>query len=82
MGDVMEEIVKYIVDKLVADKDAVKVSSAENGDEIVITVVVADADMGKVIGRTGKIAQSIRAIIKTASNGTGKRYFVKFEKAN
>ena len=35
----MEEIVKYIVDKLVAYKDAVKVSSAENGDEIVITVV-------------------------------------------
>ena len=75
----MEEIVKYIVDKLVENHDAVSVSSKESGEDVIITVCVAKEDMGKVIGRNGKVAQSIRAIIKTASNGTGKRYFVKFD---
>lgn len=75
----MEEIVKYIVDKLVDNHDAVQIDSSEKGDDVTITVYVAKQDMGKVIGRNGKIAQSIRAIIKTASNGLKKRYFVKFE---
>lgn len=75
----MEEIVKYIVDKLVENHDAVSVSSKESGNDVTITVCVAKEDMGKVIGRNGKVAQSIRAIIKTASNGTGKKYFVKFD---
>ena len=77
----MEEIVKYIVDKLVANKEAVAVSSEENERETIIIVKVAKEDMGKVIGRNGKIATSIRAIVKTASNGTGKKYFVKFSEA-
>lgn len=75
----MEEIVKYIVDKLVENHEAVSVTSTEKGDEVTILVAVAKEDMGKVIGRNGKIASSIRAIIKTASNGTNKRYFVKFD---
>ena len=77
----MEEIVKYIVEKLVSNQDAVQISSQENERETVITVKVEKEDMGKVIGRHGKIAESIRSIIKTASAGTGKRYFVKFEEA-
>ena len=75
----MEEIVKYIVDKLVENHEAVEVSSVEKNDEVTIMVKVAKEDMGKVIGRNGKVASSIRAIIKTASNGTNKRYFVKFD---
>ena len=74
----MEEIVKYIVDKLVENHEAVKIESVENGDDVTINVSVAKQDMGKVIGKNGKIAQSIRAIIKTASNGLKQRYFVKF----
>ena len=77
----MEEIVKYIVDKLVSNKEAVCVETEEKERETVITVKVAKEDMGKVIGRNGKIATSIRAIVKTASNGTGKKYFVKFSEA-
>ena len=77
----MEEIVKYIVNTLVENKDAVSVVSAETERETVVTVKVAKEDMGKVIGKHGKIAESIRAIVKSASSGTGKRYFVKFEEA-
>ena len=75
----MEEIVKYIVDKLVEEKEALVVSSDEKDNNVTIYVSVAKEDMGKVIGRNGKVAQSIRAIIKTASSGTNKRYFVKFD---
>ena len=77
----MEELVKYIVNALVENKEAIAVSSEETEKETVIHVSVAKEDMGKVIGRHGKIAESIRSIIKTASAGTGKRYFVKFEEA-
>ena len=77
----MEELVKYIVENLVSNKDAVQISSEQNDNETVIKVVVAKEDMGKVIGKGGKIAQSIRSIVKTASSvADGKtRYFVKFE---
>ena len=74
----MEEIVKYIVEKLASNKEAVKVECNETEKETVIIVSVAKEDMGKVIGKHGKIAESIRAIVKTAAAGTNKKYFVKF----
>ena len=77
----MEEIVKYIVDCLVSNKEAVKISETETEKESVINVSVAKDDMGKVIGKHGKIAESIRAIVKTASAKSDKRYFVKFNEA-
>ncbi len=73
----MEEIVEYIVKNLVQTPDEVKVSSYEDGDITVIHVVVNENALGKVIGKNGRIAQSIRAIIRSASNGTGKKYAVK-----
>ncbi len=73
----MEEIVEYIVKNLVQTPDEVKVSSYEDGDITVIHVVVNEDELGKVIGKNGRIAQSIRAIIRSASNGTGKKYAVK-----
>ena len=73
----MEEIVEYIVKNLVQTPDEVKVSSYEDGDITVIHVVVNENELGKVIGKNGRIAQSIRAIIRSASNGTGKKYSVK-----
>ena len=73
----MKEIVEYIVKNLVQTPDEVKVSSYEDGDITVIHVVVNEDELGKVIGKNGRIAQSIRAIIRSASNGTGKKYAVK-----
>ena len=77
----MEKLVKYIVDNLVSNKDAVYVTEEPGDKETVIRVVVAKEDLGKVIGKGGKIAQSIRSIVKTAaaSEETKTRYFVKFE---
>ena len=73
----MKDIVEYIVKSLVKDKDAVKVSEIEENDEIVIQVNVAEDDIGRVIGRKGKIASSIRAIVKSVATGK-KKVFVKF----
>lgn len=73
----MEEIVEYIVKNLVQTPDEVKVSSYEDDEITVIQVLVNEDELGKVIGKNGRIAQSIRAIVRSASNGTGKKYAVK-----
>lgn len=77
----MEKLVKYIVDNLVSNKEAVYVTEEPGDKETVIRVVVAKEDLGKVIGKNGKIAQSIRSIVRTAAAGenTKTRYFVKFK---
>ena len=75
----MVELVKYIVENLVQDKDSVMVQEVEKETETVIEVTVAEQDKGKVIGKNGRIAQSIRAIVKSASSDSGKRYFVEIK---
>ena len=57
----MEELVEYIVKCLVDNPDAVAISSEREGSGINIVVTVAETDIGKVIGKNGRIAQSIRA---------------------
>ena len=56
----MEELVRYIAQNLVDDPSAVAVETREEGDTVVISLSVAPADMGKVIGRQGRIAKAIR----------------------
>lgn len=73
----MKELIEYIVKSLVKDKDAVSVVETEEENETVIRVNVAEDDIGRVIGRKGKIASSIRAIVKSISSGK-KKVFVKF----
>lgn len=74
----MEELVRYLVSNLVDNADQIEISTKDESDKVcVITVSVAKDDVGKVIGRNGKIAGSIRTIVKSASAKTGKRYIVK-----
>ena len=74
----MEELVKYMVESLVVDKEAVTVSSVDESEKVtIINVLVDKNDIGKVIGRNGKIAGSIRTIVKSASMKSGKRFIVK-----
>ena len=74
----MKEIVEYIVKSLVVDKDSVKITESEENGELVLHVSVAEDDMGRVIGKSGKIASSIRAIIKSISSRQNQKVFVKF----
>ncbi len=76
----MEQLVEYIVKSLVDDKDAVKITTERDGSEINIIVNVAENDIGKVIGKNGRIAQSIRSIVKSISAKEKIRYNVKINK--
>ena len=60
----MEALIQYIVSKLVVDPDSVEVIETRDGDEDHVQVYINPDDMGRVIGRQGKIARSIRSIAK------------------
>ena len=61
------ELTEMIVKSLVSDPDSISVKEFPNDDEIIIEVVVNEEDMGSVIGREGKIANSIRTVVQASS---------------
>ena len=61
------ELTEMIVKSLVSDPDSISVKEFPNDDEIIIEVVVKEEDMGSVIGREGKIANSIRTVVLASS---------------
>ena len=63
----MVELIEYIAKSLVDDPSSVDVTMTKNDDSIDITLKVASNDMGKVIGKQGRIAKAIRAILKAVS---------------
>ena len=72
----MVELVKYIAASLVEKPEAVDVREVENEDGIVIELRVDPEDMGKVIGKQGRIAKAIRTVVKAASAKSDKPVFV------
>ena len=63
----MKELLCYIVKSIVEDTEAVNIEEVENENAIVYKVTVAPDDIGRVIGKQGRIAQSIRSIAKAAT---------------
>ncbi|MGI6175302.1 MAG: KH domain-containing protein [Christensenellales bacterium] len=72
----MDELVKYIAQNLVDDPEQVQVDLVEGDRQVVIELRVAPEDMGKVIGKQGRIAKAIRSIVKVASARENKKYVV------
>ena len=72
----MKELVEVIARSLVDNPDEVVVTEKEDGDSVVLELKVASQDMGKVIGRQGRIAKSIRSVVKAASTKTDKKVTV------
>ena len=72
----MKELLLYIAKNLVDDPDQVTVTETEGEDGKVLQLHVAPSDMGKVIGRQGRIAKEIRTIIKTVAQRTGEKVTV------
>ncbi len=72
----MEELVRFIAKSLVDDPDSVEVSTKEEDGEMVIVLSVAQPDMGKVIGRQGRIAKAIRTVVKAAGVKEDRKYMV------
>lgn len=74
----MVELVKYVVTELVDKKDMVEVTEKEESPKVTVLYVTVDKeDIGRVIGKNGKIANALRTIVKSASMKSGKRFIVK-----
>ena len=72
----MGELVKYIAMNLVDKPDEVKVEEKEGDKATILELTVAPEDMGKVIGKQGRIAKAIRTVVKAASIKENKKYIV------
>ena len=72
----MKDLLTYIVANLVSDPSAVSITETEQDDEITYELRVAPDDMGRVIGRHGRIAKEIRTVMKAAGNRENKRVSV------
>lgn len=72
----MKELVEVIAKSLVDDPDSVVVTEREEKKAIVLELRVADSDMGKVIGKQGRIAKAIRAVVKAAAAKEDKKVIV------
>jgi len=72
----MDELLTYIVKELVTNPDEVVVKKSERGNTVKFELSVAPEDTGKVIGKNGKRAQAIRAIMKAKYAKEGKRVIV------
>ena len=72
----MKELLLYMAKNLVDDPDAVSVTEVNDEEGKVLELRVAPGDMGKVIGRQGRIAKEIRTIVKTVAQRTGEKVAV------
>ncbi len=72
----MKELVEVIAKSLVDNPDEVVVTEKESRRAIVLELQVAPSDMGKVIGKQGRIAQAIRTVVKAAASGEDKKVIV------
>jgi len=69
----MKELVEYIAKSIATNPDEVVVTQNDDGGKVVLTLEVSPDDKGKVIGRQGRVAQSIRTLLKVAAVKQGTR---------
>ena len=75
----MLELIKYIVGQFAEDKENVSYDVEETEDAINVTVTLSDSDMGKVIGKQGKIAKALRTLVRAATPKDSKKYNVEIK---
>ena len=75
----MLDLIKYIVATFAEKKDEVEYKVEEKDDAIEVTVLLAASDMGKVIGKQGKIAKAMRTLVKSATPRDSKRYMIELK---
>ena len=72
----MTELLEFLVKALVEDPDAVEVEELEEDGDLVYEITVADGDLGRVIGKNGRVANAIRTIAKAAAVRLDRRVIV------
>ena len=75
----MKELVEVIAKALVDNPDEVVVTEKEEGKHVTIELRVASSDMGKVIGKQGRIAKAIRTVVKAAASKEDKKVIVEIQ---
>ena len=71
-----KDLIEYIAKSLVDDPSSVVVEERDGGKETVLALKVATSDIGKVIGKQGRIAHAIRTLLSACSGKSGKRYML------
>jgi uncharacterized protein len=69
----VEDLLVYLARQLVSQPDEVRVSRSEREDAVVLELRVADDDLGKVIGKGGRIARALRTLVRASGAKTGER---------
>lgn len=78
-GDIVEKVVRYVVGEIVENDDEVEITMIQEGPEDVVAEVrTAKADMGRVIGRRGRVARAIRTVAQAAAEEEGLNAGVEF----
>lgn len=78
-GDIVERVVRYIASEIVDDAESVEVEVSPDGEEAVLVEVrTAKSDMGRVIGRRGRVARAIRSVARAAGDEEGLDVQVEF----
>ena len=75
----MLELIKFIVEQFAEKPESIQYLVTENGNNVDFTVLLEESDMGKVIGRQGKVAKALRTLVKTASQKEGKKYNIEIK---
>ena len=74
----MKQVLETIIRNMVENQDAVSINEKEEADKIIFEVKVDDKDMGRVIGKQGKVANSIRTLMKALGAKDKKKVVVEF----
>jgi len=75
----MLDLIKYVVEQFAEDKANIRYEVEETEEAITVTVLLSDSDMGKVIGKQGKIAKALRTLVRCASAKEGKKYNIEIK---
>ena len=75
----MLELIKYIVEQFADKKDEIEYKVEEKENAIEVTVLLAESDMGKVIGKQGKIAKAMRTLVRCSTPRDSKKYVIEIE---
>ena len=70
----MLELIKYIVNRFAEKQDEIQYIVEEENDIVNVNIILDESDMGKVIGKQGKLAKALRTIVRLASAKEGKKY--------
>ena len=74
----MKKVLETIIKSIVENQDAVSINEKQEADKIIFEVKVQDSDMGRIIGKQGKVANSIRTLMKALGSREHKKVVIEF----